>query len=279
MENNQYNHGGGVRIRAARRRKRAAIEDRDKQLLRLDREHTLLDKEYRKRAWVPLEIPYQRGWERLFVLREDVKRDRRAAFYQNILDKINTRQWSHRKDFKHKKRSHGKKVYVVREQDLDSVSEYIFNSRKFTDQERTCFYSEVIQSGTLPFTVYRFAEPWRFVLRVRPNMVTHVRMLNTEIEKRQAYLQNYFERRCLWPKLHKLRHGCNRWWGSRSHRVYENPFLNKPLHVIVDEYGPLASPLQVQTPGYPGVSFFNTIALIFTRILAAQKDCAAMFYF
>jgi len=39
-----------------------------------------------------LRPPYQRGWNRFFVLREDMKQDSKAKFFIQLLEKINTKQ-------------------------------------------------------------------------------------------------------------------------------------------------------------------------------------------
>jgi len=58
---------------------------------------------------VQLEEPYQRGWKRSFILREDVARCHAAEFYAILLAKINTETYSTNKGFTHKKRRRGKK--------------------------------------------------------------------------------------------------------------------------------------------------------------------------
>src|SRR5438309_7971971 len=92
------------RLRTARHKKRMQHEDRDKQLLALDREEDELYKQQRNLGWIELHPPVVRGWKRYFVLREDVAKAKQAAFFESILSKINTTEYSYRKDFKVKKR-------------------------------------------------------------------------------------------------------------------------------------------------------------------------------
>ena len=40
-----------------------------------------------------LETPYQKGWKRLFVLKENIARSDKAELYQQILDKIKNVQY------------------------------------------------------------------------------------------------------------------------------------------------------------------------------------------
>ncbi|MDQ0592417.1 hypothetical protein QFZ37_000786 [Chryseobacterium ginsenosidimutans] len=38
---------------------------------------------------------------------------------------------------------------------------------------------------------YEFIEPWRFILQVKPYMITHYKPLNSELEKEYAELESY----------------------------------------------------------------------------------------
>src|SRR5690349_6246627 len=77
------------RLRTVRQKKRMQYEDFDKKLLKLDKEETRLCKQKQVIIWEPLKPPVQRGWNRFFVLREDVATSKHAAFFENILKKIN----------------------------------------------------------------------------------------------------------------------------------------------------------------------------------------------
>ena len=69
--------------KSARRKKRLVKKDVDKQLIRLDKlRHSLTD-QIRNLPPIILEKPYQRGWKRLFVLRDDIKRSDKADFIRH----------------------------------------------------------------------------------------------------------------------------------------------------------------------------------------------------
>ncbi len=191
-------------------------------------------------VWVKLEHPYQRGWERFFVLREDARRDARAPFYQKILDKINTRQFSRRKDFKIRTRDRGRKRYAERDQELDDVCARDFISDKFTDKERASFIPVVKydQYNKIGYFDYRFSEPRRFVLCVRPNLVTHVRVIDTLQESRDAHIEAIFYQQNRIFRVRKLLHGKAGIWQYRCLDKYESPFLNRSFADILDEHWP-----------------------------------------
>jgi len=114
-------YGEGIlcyRLRTARQKKRLQYEDFYKQLIQLYKEEKALYQQQKNLGWEPLKPPVQKGWKRFFVLRDDVAKSKHAEFFQNILNKINTYDWSYRKNFKIRKRKMGRKIYVVKTQKL-----------------------------------------------------------------------------------------------------------------------------------------------------------------
>ncbi len=226
------------RLRTARHKKRAQHEDRDKQLLALHWEQNELRHQQRNLGWIELNPPVVRGWKRYFVLRPDVAKSKHADFFESILQKINTVQYSHRKDFKIKKRKWRKKVYVTKEQALLQPEEYHFNKLNFTEKEKQWF-AEVISfdKNKRRFVKnYVFVEPWRFVLRVRPNIITKTKVRDEAIESRIQQIRNYIERNNLRGRISHLTdgHSYSRWNEERKRE--KNPSRNKPLTAIIDVY-------------------------------------------
>lgn len=215
------------------------VEDFDKKLIHLHREESAIWKQIWNLGWKELKPPIQRGFIRFFILRDDVRRTKEAPFFEKLLDKINTSQWSYRKDFKRKRKRFGKKVYVVREQRLDDVGEKEFFGKKFTEQERSYFYETLTHSkqSKKPVKVYRFTETWRFILRVEANMITKVRIKDLDLERKRAEIDRYFDvdrRNRLW----KLLHGTCWGWNRRAKDKYKDPFHNRSFADILDEYLP-----------------------------------------
>lgn len=225
------------RLRTKRHKKRAQYEDWDKQLLALHWEELELRYQQRNLGWIDLNSPVVRGWKRYFVLRQDIARSKHAAFFESILRKINTVEYSHRKDFKVKKRKWGKKIYVVREQKILHPDAYHFNKLKFTDREKQMF-TEVIsfdQYRRRFVKKYVFVELWRFVLRVRPNVITKTRARDEVIESRIRQIDNYIAHNHLQGRMNRLTDGNSySWWdGERKKEI--NPLRNKSILMILDE--------------------------------------------
>jgi hypothetical protein len=226
------------RLRTVRQKKRMQYEDFDKQLLRLYREDKALGLRAKNLGWEPLIPPVQKGWKRFFVLREDVAGSKHAEFFERILKKINTYDWSYRKDFKIRKRKFGKKHYVVKPQILLQPYPYHFAKLDFTEEEKRFFHEEYryTRSGEM-IKYYVFNEPWRFVLRIRPNMIDKIKKIDGEIESRSKEIDNYLDENDFRNRLTKILDGdCYRWWRKSKEKVkYRNPLKNKSIQHLLNE--------------------------------------------
>ncbi|NLR61838.1 hypothetical protein HGH93_27325 [Chitinophaga polysaccharea] len=216
------------RIRTARRRLRDAKTQYDKTLLSLNRQEFELRRAWNQRGYVPLEPPVMKGYKRFFVLRDDVERSRMADFYRQLLQKINTFEYSHRRDFKVKKRSHGRKKLVEKPQALLHPDAAHFKRLQFSDKEAACFEERFVFIGRCkePVKRYVFKEPWRFVLRVRPNMITQTRMIIPELLSQMDQLDNYIKRRQLQHRIFKLTRSKSfgkRHWIFTDKKKYKHP--------------------------------------------------------
>jgi len=226
------------RLRTVRQRKRMQYEGFDKRLLRLNKERDQLYQIEKNLGWEPLIPPVQKGWKRFYVLRDDVARSKHSEFFENILKKINTYEWSWRKDFLIRKKRYGKNKYTVKPQCLLRPCEDHFKRLGFTDVEKSFFYEAwKMDSCKRLVKYYVFSEPWRFVLRVRPNMIDKVKRRDAEIDKRQKEIDNYLERNYYEIRLNKLLAGDVWHWSRDFGENYreKNVLQNKPLPRILDE--------------------------------------------
>lgn len=192
MENNNLLF---YRLRNVRSRKRTIRKDVEKQIRKKYKRSKELWEIRRNISWIPLENPYQRGFVRFFVLNDDVKRSEDADFFEGILKKINTYMYSESRLFLKKKKKFGRRVYVEKEQKLSLISFYKWIDPRFGLMPRERQYFLKIQEYN-PFrkraeTYYEFTEPWRFTLRIRPNMITHYKPVDAELEKEYAELKSY----------------------------------------------------------------------------------------
>lgn len=188
-----------------------------------------------------LDPPVQRGWKRFFVLRKDIARSDDALFFQKLLDKINTIEYSSRKDFKVKRRRLGKKIYIESKQRLERFFYYDFSKAEFTERQKRYFYlapeRELLGKRLIWF--YYFSEPWRFELKIEPNMIYRTKIKDFNLLKRDDEIARYLEWNNLYPRLCRLIRGNyqdpNRYWYGDL-KKYRNPFRNKRLEDILSEY-------------------------------------------
>jgi hypothetical protein len=204
------------RIRNVRSRKRTIRKDVEKQIRKKYRRSNELWDIRRNTPWIPLDKPYQKGFVRFFALRDDVKRSKDGDFFEEILKKINTYMYSESRQFLKKKRKFGRRIYVERVQKLKRISSYSWNDPKFglTPRERQYFLKqeEYCSARKTYVPYYEFTESWRFILRTRPNMITHYKPVNFELEKECAELGDYLGQHKIVGIIHKTIYGKSYSW-------------------------------------------------------------------
>ena len=210
------------RLRSVRSRKRAIRKDVEKQIRTKYKRSRELWKIRRNLPLIPLDKPYQKGFVRFFVVRDDVKNSKDRDFFEGILKKINTYMYCDNRKFLKKKRKFGRKIYVEREQKLKYITSFSWNYPKleFTDRERQYFEKKEDYCPVRKIfgTYYKFTEPWRFILRVKPNMITHYKPLDLELEKEYAALDSYLGQYKVIGIMHKTILGKSNPWKEKFKR-------------------------------------------------------------
>ena len=229
----------GSRMRSLRSRKRIAREDHEKFLRECCNRHTVLEKQRRNLPLVPLEKPYQKGYVRFFVLREDVRQGKQADFFETLLEKINTYQYADNRKFQKKKKRRRKPVYVARKQELRSFSqrelERALDSGEFSVKEYLYFARvECFNRQKDCFEIhYEFTEAWRFELRVKPNMITHYRPVDIAIERELAELDKIIDNHKNWGTItHKIYGRRNSWNQYQKRYTPKEKYKRTPLKEI-----------------------------------------------
>lgn len=219
MENDNLLH---FRLRSVRSRKRTIRKDVEKQIRKKYKRSRELWKMRRNLPLIPLDKPYQKGFVRFFVVREDVKQSKDGDFFEGILKKINTYMYSDNRRFLKKKRKFGRKIYVEREQKLRYITSFSWNYPKleFTDRERQYFEKkeDYCPVNKIFGIYYKFTEPWRLTLRVKPNMITHYKPLDLELEKEYAALDSYLGQYKVIGIMHKTILGKSNPWKEKYQR-------------------------------------------------------------
>lgn len=217
------------RLRTERSRIRISKLDVEKQIRKKYRELENLQNTRRKLPWLPLEKPYQKGFVRFFVLRDDVLYSKDAAFFNEILNVINSYMYSDTRKFQKRKRKFGKKIYVNRIQKTKEIDLYHWLDPKLELSDRHRQYFRKVEEYC-PFTkrnktCYQFIEPWRFVLRTRPNIITQYKPIIAEMEREIAEISHVLDQYKTQGILRKKIFGGNYSWKSK--KEIPNPIASK----------------------------------------------------
>lgn len=220
-------------LRTKRRKKRAQKDDFQKQLLEIGRLEDTLELQRKNLPFLPLPEPYQKGWKRFFVLREDVARSENAPFYELLLRKINTIEYSKSKSFIYRERRDKKQVRSERLQYLQEFESYEWNrpDNPLTARERKLFTMVEKRRKGRTVQLYRFSEPWRYVLKIEPHFITHHKVVDEVLEQRISQLNNFIDRRNLRNAMCKAEYGCSLVRKRFDEKEkYRDPWKGFPLH-------------------------------------------------
>jgi hypothetical protein len=228
------------RLKSARRKKQLRIKDQDKRLLQMDRERHKLWHQRVNTPKVLLDEPYQRGWLRLYVLKPDIQKGNRAAFYQQILDNINEVQYHYHQSFKKPRRMRRRnRFYYANLPVLKSISSDSWhrNYMQFDDEQKSCFEKREVWNEQRYRWEYEyvFTAPALLEIKVVPNMVTHIKVSDNVLKQRESYLDDYLEQHGLMYRLYKLQGGKYKYYYGRVNEdkpQYANPLRNIPLHRV-----------------------------------------------
>ncbi|MGY3212656.1 hypothetical protein [Mucilaginibacter sp. HD30] len=167
--------------------------------------------------------------ETFFCIAEDLKHSPRKDFYEALLPKINTVEYHQDRSFKRKKRRKQRYVYHVKAQMLGELSQHSWdiNGINLTEEERVCFTCvETFDVKTYRTDVkYVFAEPWRYVLKIAPHIVAHTKLMDADIEKDLAYINDHIDNNHLWPRINLLTRG--RSYRGKDEFNEQPKFINK----------------------------------------------------
>jgi len=175
--------------------------DNEKELRKLWSEYNNSWKVSKERGQYVEVEPYQSGWIRYFIPRQDIKNRTDIRWIRQALDLINNTRFCHNKDFIVKD-SKGK--YVPIEQRLGSISEEKYESlvqnvkKLFEKRQFVQKYSKQI------YFRYCFKLEWYFEYQIEPNIVTHHWMPDPEWETHVAEISHRIGRNNLWPKINRM---------------------------------------------------------------------------
>ena len=197
--------------------------EKEKELRRLWTEYMEVSHQHWRRengTWIDVE-PYQKGWTRKFVLRDDIKNRTDAKDIRHVLDLINITKVCSRKEFTEKSWK-TKKMEPI-EQHLRRIDEATF--KKLNEKEQSFFGEWLHHDKKEKYyrKTYAFKHDFWFVFEVSPNMITRHWVPDAVLESRYAELRNKLQSNNLWPKIDHILGVKNRdYWDRKDRDKYLN---------------------------------------------------------
>ena len=182
----------------------------DKQLLRLDRELGELCR--RRHTRFPLAEPIQRGWRRRHVLSPNGERRDDRDVLLALLEIIGTVRISRTPEFRQRRGRGKRRRYIEIEQPLREVTVGEWRKRKLPEEWTPYFRREKRCHFRVWHDALVFADASAFELKVEPNWITHVTILDPAVEQRIAEIDAWLRRHDALPRLDWLHgHSRSRW--------------------------------------------------------------------
>jgi hypothetical protein len=187
---------------------------RDKRLLRLERELARLSQAQGNAPVVPLEHPYQRGWFKTFTLREDALHHPEVLVFKAVLAVVNQRVHSRTREF------------TRRNGDAIILRPRIIEPRDWTRLVWPISHQRLFAYGRWPVEdIYPWSEhyyrhsvcgfklirAWWLEELIFPCMITHQRVELPDVRRRIVEIENHLRHRLGWERLRWL-HGHHVQW-------------------------------------------------------------------
>lgn len=186
----------------------------EKDLMRLYRRQHQLYNNMAALGYEELTVPIRKGYEKKFILRADIARNKKAPFFKALLAMVNTPILSRDREFMKKDYKTKKSVPMKHELDVISVKEYVLLTPRQQKYFSKDHYFNWMQQYTLRGYVLNLP-PWYFSTKVSPHYICKVKITNVEMEQEYDEIQDYFSTNNLWCKIDNIlgvKSSHDDWW-------------------------------------------------------------------
>lgn len=175
-----------------RRAVRTSKKNKDKELLRNERELDGLYKRKWETPWIKLDKPIQNGYVRNLVLRDDISRRKDADVFERIRKTLNKPMYCRNADFKVRKRKSGQ--YEEIEHHIFPIGEGRWEKLEWPEHFKKYFtygtkYYTHPGGYTSSFTGYWFNTDWMFDYKIEPHYLTHYQPIDPDLESQIKVLE------------------------------------------------------------------------------------------
>ncbi|MGJ8726240.1 MAG: hypothetical protein ACSHYB_16950 [Roseibacillus sp.] len=216
-------------------------------ILALERERRDLWNQLRKAPLEELKEPYQKGWERFFVLSEQAKRRKDAEKLELALSLIRNYQRCSVNPFRHYR--YKSKRMVPWEHNLSGLRARAFLSQRTSEEVMQYFrvrlrepltrerVRELVRSGWQGKFWFRYPE--YAVSQVQPFMITHCRVALPEVESRLSEVEATLRKD---GNEYRLRHlkdwgfSCWRRMDERAQEMKEVPLIRREIEEAIFDF-------------------------------------------
>lgn len=195
---------------------------RDKRLRALEREVNRLHRAQGDAPIIPLERPYQRGWNKFYVLADRVDERPDVAVFRAMLAQINQRVWSRERSFLNRAGHE-----IVLRPAIIPVREWLklawpashqrffgYGCWRLDDQPWTPI------KWRRHITGFKLVHAWWLREEIQPHLITHQRVELPEVRSRLAEIHAHMQLTQGWCRLNRLR-------GRRQWHCNFTPTLNE----------------------------------------------------
>lgn len=178
-----------------------------KEIRRLEKERRRLQRATWDAPHIPLEKPYQRGWDRWFEWTPEARRRKDFEVLNGAMALIQVEEWSIRRDFRPLRKRGVRDARSWHRHLKFSAKELLQKCRdpRLLQYFETWRRRPVNESGYLRTLVrdgwggvVRFRYPQLIASRVEPHMITHQRVIVPEAEARLSEIQRWIDSRGGW---------------------------------------------------------------------------------
>lgn len=181
-------------------------EEKDKEIRALVREMDELHDVIWNAPIVKLDKPYQNGWVKCHVVRDDFTRRNDAEVFHRILKKVGGSAFSRREDFKGRDgKEYGPSLYIIGENEWKTLGWPDYYAKHFHFGWHRIYSYDGFEYGGHLRKGYAVLRPFCFDTVVKPHFITHVRKVIPEAESRLQEIRNQFENNQYWRRYFKIK--------------------------------------------------------------------------
>lgn len=184
--------------------------------------HDLLDKRIltvaqqlviKLKSWPPklikLDEPYQRGWDRKFVLTDQAERRKDRDVLLAILEVIGTTRFSGRSDFTVRQRK--SRAIIEIKQSVRRIWDHEWERKRYPSRWYPHFRWIHFKQWGRPRFYAEFTQPGLFQLKTEPHWIHYVHEIDPAAERQRSELESWMTSHNGWNRYCRLKGRGNGW--------------------------------------------------------------------